>query len=150
MGRATKLEIEARVDHCYRMLLGGMTSIQIVQYGAKKWPVKDRMVYKYIKRAQEKIREDAKDVRQNALEEALLARRQLRAMSEDFAFRLEVLQDEAKLLGLYSPERRQVEHSGSMEMRSTIVGTPVPPGYDPEDWDPGDGPGATEDGSCPA
>ncbi len=107
-GKADKITYDQRVEVVYRLILHGWTPTQIVQnitnpLSKDYWGVNSRQTYNYIRTAYRRIREDAAKLRRDALEEHLLARRLLRRETADPKVQLEVLKDEAKLLGLYPP-----------------------------------------------
>ena len=56
MPKATKAEIERRVDEVYDLLINRVTYRAILGYGAQKWGVKERQMNVYIARARERIR----------------------------------------------------------------------------------------------
>ena len=105
--RADNLETAQRVEVVYRAILAGYRTPRIVQFVTKNWGVKDRQGYRYVEIARQQVRVDAAHSREGALDEHLLARRELRRKSEDAWFILQVLRDEAKLLGLYPTARQE-------------------------------------------
>jgi hypothetical protein len=56
MPKATKAEIERRVDEVYDLLITRVTYRAILGYGAQKWGVKERQMNVYIARARERIK----------------------------------------------------------------------------------------------
>ena len=107
--RASKLDFEQRVDAVYRLILDGWTQERLVPHIARMWIVKPRQARNYVYKARDRILEAAEQYKGTALAEHLTARRELRRESSDPMFKLTVLQDEAKLLGLY---KERVEVAG--------------------------------------
>lgn len=72
MGRkSTKLEVQARVDACYKFLASGWKRGEIVQYSAENWDLRDRQTDELISRARERLLHDAELSRPSWLAEAL-------------------------------------------------------------------------------
>ena len=55
----TQAEIEYRVAIIATLVLRGKSRFDIVQFGTKKWKIKDRQVDEYIKKAKDKIEEES-------------------------------------------------------------------------------------------
>lgn len=105
---ATKHELRQRVDAVYLLMLRGVNSTQILQSITTEWSLSERQAYNYLHKAQERLEEEAKIFREHALAEHIALRRQLRrdAMDKDDSrFVLDVLKDEARLIGLYAPDK---------------------------------------------
>jgi hypothetical protein len=118
-------EIERRIEAVYRLILDGWDSTAIVQNSTSRgWGVKSRQIRGYIRRARTRMRAELEKYRLVALEEHVAARRKLRKETHDERVKLEVLRDEAKLLGLYAAERK--EHSGPgggpIETKTNVTG----------------------------
>lgn len=109
--KADAATIEQRIELIYRLILDGWDSTAIVQNSTVRgWGVKVRQVRNYLARARKRMSDELAQYRQTALEEHIAARRKLRKNSRDERVILMVLQDEAKLLELYAPNKH--EHSG--------------------------------------
>lgn len=109
--KASKAAIEQRIELIYRLILDGWETTAIIQNGTVKgWGVKERQIFVYLKRARQRMKKELAQYREVALEEHIAARRKLRREASDGRLALEVLRDEAKLLGLYAPKK--LEHTG--------------------------------------
>ena len=129
MPRSSNIELMQRVDSVYRLLLEGWTPRRLIPYITRQWGVKSRQARNYIYKAQALLLQEMEDIRKAALNEAIAARRELRRLSADPRFKLELLQDEARLLGLYT-ERHHVEGERDWTFRVVYgddAGTPDPP-----------------------
>lgn len=101
-------EIEKRIELIYRLILDGWDSTAIVQNTAVQvWGVKSRQIRGYIRRARTRMKKELEKYRKVALEEHVAARRKLRKETHDERVKLEVMRDEAKLLGLYAAEKKE-------------------------------------------
>lgn len=110
--------VEQRVEMIYRLILDGWDSTAIVQNNAVRgWGLKVRQVRNYIKRARNRMKRELEKYRLVALDEHIAARRKLRKETHDERVKLEVMRDEAKLLGLYAPEKH--DQSGNISL--TII-----------------------------
>ncbi len=86
------------------MLLRGYRSQEIVNWVKDKWHLRERQAWEYIRKAQEAMQEAFAERQQLALAEHMEIRRDLRKQAykaEDYRLVLEIMKDEAKLLGLY-------------------------------------------------
>jgi hypothetical protein len=105
--QVTTFEQQRRVDKVYTLLLSGSNRQEISQYAEREWGANQRTVDTLISRARDRLSEEAAEYRSTAMAEHLAARRFLRtqaARKKDWWLYLKVLQDEAKLLGLYDTE----------------------------------------------
>lgn len=112
MGRVNKQTIEARIDAVRLLLLAGKEPAEIARDSSAKWGVTERQVFNYVSTAQERIRGILEVDRVFRTAEALTLRRDLRQRARktgDIRAELEVLKDEAKLLGLYAPDQSEVK-----------------------------------------
>ena len=101
-------EIERRIEAVYRLILDGWDSTAIVQNSTSRgWGVKSRQIRGYIRRARTRMKDELEKYRLVALEEHVAARRKLRKETSDERVKLEVMRDEAKLLGLYAAEKNE-------------------------------------------
>jgi hypothetical protein len=109
--KATKAEVRQRVSEVLKLRLGGAEFHDIREYAAapeRGWGLSDSQLWRYISAA-DKLCKDYFDAKaDHLLSRHLLQRRQLYAHAigtGDFATALRVLQDEAKLEGLYPPTK---------------------------------------------
>jgi hypothetical protein len=106
--KASAATIDQRIELIYRLILDGWESTAIVQNpSVKGWGITDRQIRQYISRARTRMKKELAKYRKVALEEHIAARRKLRREASDGRLALEVLRDEAKLLGLYAPEKKE-------------------------------------------
>jgi hypothetical protein len=107
--KSSKAEVLKRVEEVFKLRLGGAEFADIMQHAAEQgWGVKDRQVWNYVAAADKLMTERFDAKADHLLNRHLLQRRQLFAHAlgaGDFATALRVLQDEAKLEGLYPPTK---------------------------------------------
>jgi hypothetical protein len=105
--KATKVEVTKRIEEVFKLRLGGAEFADIVQFAAapeQQWNVHERQIWNYIAAADKLIKERFDARAEHLLNRHLLQRRTLYAHAMgagDFRTALAVLQDEAKLEGLY-------------------------------------------------
>jgi hypothetical protein len=109
--KSSKVEVMKRVEEVFKLRLGGAEFADIVQYASapeQGWGVSERQLWNYI-RAADRLIQDRFDARaEHLLNRHILQRRTLYAHAMgagDFRTALAVLQDEAKLEGLYPPHK---------------------------------------------
>lgn len=107
--KADKLTKERRVEAVYRLILDGWTRDQIFA-NTREWKVTDSQVRRYIREARERFEEGSALTRAELLAEHIAARRQMRREAKTVKDKLNILKDEAALLGLYPA--KAVELSG--------------------------------------
>jgi tRNA A37 threonylcarbamoyladenosine modification protein TsaB len=125
--KPTAAEYQKRINEVYLALINGSSRQDIHRYASKKWGANDRSTDALIARARKRLDEEAAEYRATAMAEHLAARRQLRkqaAQDKDKRLVLEVLRDEAKLLGLYEPEKVQQEQDGKQRIEIVYVNNP--------------------------
>jgi hypothetical protein len=111
MPRSTKVETEQRVEQVYKMLLGGATFPDIREFACapeQNWGVTDTQIRRYMTAAHQRIKERYEARADHSFSKHMLRREQLYAHAMgagDFRTALAVLQDEAKLEGLYPPTK---------------------------------------------
>jgi hypothetical protein len=145
--KATKAEIQQRVEEILQIRLAGAEFWDIRQYAAEKgWQVSDRQLWRYIRQADQLLARVLEKDRDKLLNRHLAQRRALlaKAMSiADYRTALAVLKDEAELQGLYdhsqlpgpggtapelSPESRLAELARLLDAaRTRAAGLPAPP-----------------------
>jgi hypothetical protein len=112
--KSTKAEILQRVEKICELRLGGAEFADIVQYAAapeQSWGVSGRQIWNYIAAADRRIKARFDARAEHLLARHLLQRRNLYAHAMgagDFRTALAVLQDEAKLEGLYPAGRTEL------------------------------------------
>jgi len=119
--KTTEADAILRVMEVYNLLLSGASRGMILRYADEKWGIKASQVNTYIRRACDKIKEEADAHMDGAYEKALSARNRLLATTERLMLVgqagprdvLAVLSDRERLQGLYAPEKTKVEHSGA-------------------------------------
>jgi hypothetical protein len=125
--KSTKAEVQKRVEEVFKLRLGGAEFADIVQYAAapeQDWGVSERQLWNYL-RAADQLVKDRFDARaEHLLNRHILQRRTLYAHAMgagDFRTALAVLQDEAKLEGLYPAARTELTGKGGAPMALHIV-----------------------------
>jgi hypothetical protein len=102
---ATSAEVSLRVEEVLRIRLDGAQFHDVVQYASEKgWGVSDRQIGNYIRRADDLLVERQDKGRRRILARHFAQRSALYARAinaADYRTALTVLQDEAKLRGLY-------------------------------------------------
>jgi len=110
--RATNGELAKRINTVFQLICDGWDDQALVPFISKEWDLGHRQARNYIYKARARLAEITDECMVSALGQAIAARRELRRKSQDPEFKLRILQDEAKLLGLYT-ERTQVDIKGS-------------------------------------
>jgi hypothetical protein len=112
--RSTKADFLKRVEAVFKLRLGGAEFADIREYATapeQGWNVSDSQLWRYIAAADKLIKERFDARAEHLLNRHLLQRRTLYAHAMgagDFRVALAVLQDEAKLEGLYPPNRTEL------------------------------------------
>jgi len=123
MSKATKVEVQQRINEVYELLIGGASKGNIVRHAAEKWAVSERQTETYIKRANEHLAEAAAIRRDTELGKALARLNKLYMQAlrvQDYRIALSVQKELNNLLALHAPSQQHVVHSGLEN------GTPVP------------------------
>jgi hypothetical protein len=114
--KSTKAEILQRVEAVFRLRLGGAEFSDIREYAIapeQNWNVSDSQLWRYIRAADQLVKERFDARAQHLLNRHILQRRQLYAHAMgagDYSTALRILDSEAKLEGLFPAEKH--EHSG--------------------------------------
>jgi hypothetical protein len=109
--KSSKAEVLKRVEEVFKLRLGGAEFHDIRDYARapeQAWNVSDSQLWRYIAAADKLVKERFDAKAEHLLARHLLQRRQLYAHAMgagDFGTALRVLQDEAKLEGLYPPTK---------------------------------------------
>ncbi len=109
--KSTKAEVAQRVEEVFRLRLGGAELADIRQFASapeQQWDVSDRQLWRYIRAADRLVKRRFDARAEHLLARHCLQRRLLYAHAMgagDFGTALRVLQDEAKLEGLYPPTK---------------------------------------------
>jgi hypothetical protein len=109
--KSTSAEVRKRVEAVFNLRLGGAEFADIVQYASAReqgWGVSERQLWNYVRAADQLVKERFDARAEHLLNRHLLQRRTLYAHAMgagDFRTALAVLQDEAKLEGLYPPQK---------------------------------------------
>ncbi len=109
--KSTQAQLAERVRIVFELLLSGTPRVDIIEYSRKNWGVRRAMADQYISKANGLIHVEATKIIENAFEDHLVMRDNLRqAALKDGDKRLahEILRDTAKLLGLYAPKQLEV------------------------------------------
>lgn len=109
MAKLNKAINEQRITEVMQLLLQGAESNEIRQYAASRgWQVTNRQLRRYIGAAYKRTTESLEQKQEELLGRHLLQRRSLYARclkAEDFRTALQILHDEAELLGLYPAKK---------------------------------------------
>jgi hypothetical protein len=112
--KSTSLEAAQRVEEVFKLRLGGAEFADIRQFASapeQAWNVSDRQLWRYIAAADRLVKQRFDARAEHLLHRHLLQRRTLFAHAMgagDFRTALSVLQDEAKLEGLYPAARTEL------------------------------------------
>ena len=114
MARTNKSRIETatRVETVRQLILSGVESTRIVQQVSAQWKVTERQGWNYMAKARELILDVSVPSREYLLAEHIAVRRSIRErarQAKDLQAELRAAQDEAKLFGLYAPERIELD-----------------------------------------
>ena len=81
--KSTNVEIDARIEKVYDLLLNAYTRNQIMRYAAIHWGVAERQTETYLRRARDLLVEDSKIRRSQWLTEALARNRETERKAMD-------------------------------------------------------------------
>jgi hypothetical protein len=134
--KSTRAEVQKRVEEVFKLRLGGAEFADIRDYAAapeQAWNVSASQLWRYIAAADRLIKERFDARAEHLLNRHLLQRRTLYAHAlgaGDFRTALSVLQDEAKLEGLYPAARSELSGKAGGPVRLTLEDllTPEPRG----------------------
>jgi hypothetical protein len=124
--KSTKAEVMKRVEEVFKLRLGGAEFADIVQYASapeQNWTVSQRQLWNYIAAADRLVKERFDAKAEHLLNRHLLQRRTLYAHAMgagDFRTALAVLQDEAKLEGLYPATRTELTGKAGGPVRFSL------------------------------
>lgn len=127
MPKATKAEIEHRIDEVYDLLINRVTYRAIIGYGASKWGVKERQMSVYIRRARERLTAYTKESQEERLATAIASYNSLYARQvaeKDLGGARQTLDSLTRLLGLSAKDTKNLQ--GGLGTKGYI-------GIDPED-----------------
>jgi hypothetical protein len=117
-GKATKADIEERVNTVFGLLIVGASRQDILQYGTNAWDVKARQIDIYIKRANQKFAEIAAADRKTEFGKAVKRYETLfKSMMkiQDYKGALTAQRELCRLMALNKPAQVNVEHTGKVE-----------------------------------
>jgi hypothetical protein len=134
--KSTKVEVRKRVEEVFKLRLGGAEFADIREYAAapeQAWGVSDTQLWRYVRAADALVQERFDAKAGHLLARHLLQRHTLYAHAlgaGDFRTALAVLQDEAKLEGLYPAAKTELTGRGgvplTLEIKEEVVGRPAP------------------------
>jgi hypothetical protein len=114
MPKATKAEIEHRVDEVYDLLITRVTYRAILGYGASKWGVKERQMNVYIARARDRIKAYTTESGEERLAAAIASYNSLYARQmadKDYSGARQTLDSLNRLQGLFGRDKGSAETS---------------------------------------
>lgn len=126
--KANKAEMALRVEAVRGLLLTGYPTHEILRLVAEKWGVADRTVEYYIAQARRSILEASEERKVEVVAEHIEMRRNLLRKAhegKDYRLALDILKDEAKLLGLYAPDRVVMDFRQEAEKLAAATGLDV-------------------------
>jgi hypothetical protein len=103
MGKSTKIEVNHRVNACYKLLAEGQSRSQILLFCSENWGVSERQGETYLSRAREKLLEDCEMERPAWIAEALQRLRtyeQAAYKEKQNQTAINSVQAQAKLIGI--------------------------------------------------
>jgi hypothetical protein len=124
--KSTKAEVLKRVEEVFKLRLGGAEFADIREYARapeQGWDVSDSQLWRYIAAADRLVKERFDARAEHLLHRHLLQRRALYAHAMgagDFRTALAVLQDEAKLEGLYPATKTELTGTGGGPVRFAL------------------------------
>jgi hypothetical protein len=124
--KSSNLEAAQRVEEVFKLRLGGAEFADIRQFASEpeqNWNVSDRQLWRYIAAADKLVKERFDARAEHLLNRHLLQRRTLFAHAMgagDFRTALAVLQDEARLEGLYPATKTELTGTGGGPVRFTL------------------------------
>lgn len=114
MAKGTDIEVEARINTVYEMLLKAASRPFIIRYASEKWGITDRQTDEYIKRANVLIESESEHAREKMLSKCIARLEDLYRKNytvEDFRECRNLIGDMRKLLGLDEAKKVQIEMS---------------------------------------
>jgi hypothetical protein len=113
--KATKTEINQRIDEVLRIRLDGALAHDVQAYAAEKgWGLSERQVFRYIAKADALMAKRLEQDREKNFARHIQSRRTLYARcvnAADYSTALRVLDSEAELLGLFPDKKPQTPPS---------------------------------------
>jgi hypothetical protein len=117
--KATKTEINQRIDEVLRIRLDGALAHDVQAYAAEKgWGLSERQVFRYIAKADALMAKRLEQDREKNFARHIQSRRTLYARcvnAADYSTALRVLDSEAELLGLF-PEKKPTPPAGNLHV----------------------------------
>ncbi len=113
--KADKITYEQRVNQVLSLIHRGWDSAKIVPNISSAWNVTDRQARGYVQSARTRIAKLYEHKRRHMVSEILARHDDLRDKgyaNADYGLVLDTDKEDAKLLGLYAPERHEVNLSG--------------------------------------
>ena len=124
MPKATKAEIEHRVDEVYELLLQRSTHQAILDYGARRWGVKERQMSVYIARARERLRSNTQKSQEERLGTAIASYErliQLQFERRDYSGARQTMDSLNRLQGLISRDGKPSEAAPAQKGYVNII-----------------------------
>jgi hypothetical protein len=122
--RATKAEVNKRVEELLAIRLAGAEFWDVKQYAAEKeWRVSERQLWSYIHKSDRLLAETLDKDRDRLINRHLAQRQTLfaRAMQvSDYRTALAILKDEAELFGLYPGNERNLNDHKAVNLQVNV------------------------------
>jgi hypothetical protein len=127
MPKATKAEVEHRIDEVYDLLINRITYRAVIGYGANKWGVKERQMNVYISRALERMKAANKESEEDLLAKTVASYQSIYARQvadKDYGGARLTLDSLSRLQGLTSKDKKNL---------AATLGQKGYVGFDPEE-----------------
>jgi hypothetical protein len=122
--RSDDATVHERTDQVYQLIIQGWRSSAIVRHCSDSWGITERQVQDYIKYARADIRKRATEIQKNGLKDMLNRHDDLRSRAykiNDLRLVIEIDREDAKLLGIYSPDKTDLTSKGEKLEQSQVV-----------------------------
>jgi len=123
--KATKAQVQERVEDILRIRLDGAEFHDIVQYASEKgWGVGERQLWNYVQAADQLLAQRLEKDRDKLFTRHIAQRRALYARAvnaADYSAACRILRNEAELLDLYPAKKAEVTGKGGAPVQLHIV-----------------------------
>ena len=120
MAKKYRFDREVLVNGIIDMRINGASTKTILDFLRDEYEYETTQSYQILGEAQEKIREMYADKAEVAFEEAKSRLERLFESTDDKKLKLQIQAELSKLMGLYKPQKVDVNHSGSINMNLIV------------------------------
>jgi len=116
---SSKKEINERILEISKMLMNELTTPEILQKASEKWGISDRQTRTYIRRCYDLWHKDFEKKRKRNLDYHLAKRADIYKQAynkKQWNICLEIIKDEAKLMGIYPSEKHDIKVEGELKI----------------------------------